>query len=294
ASIACHSVAILSTVLRLGYRWWMARFWWEDAVAALALACDAVTLIAAVMIAPYLGSRVRTFQTAVSVWMSALSIPAVMWAARISVLLSIMRVGNPPPTLKTIAAAVGMSFIIMLCAVEGQRIYVCLSSGCREFGSTAVSQLVTDVLADFSLVALSIWSLSATRLSRSRKVLIQSAFTASMIITVITIIHSAILFTQESSGILLIAHVKAALSLMICNLLVIVTFVYKVCRKGQLDLERGNSGIQMEFTTIEYCPGTMTTGVTAPEQHERSGGATEMSAGTKQSSVDSVTTSSNL
>ncbi|KAI6007895.1 hypothetical protein EDC04DRAFT_2780235 [Pisolithus marmoratus] len=259
ASIVCHSVAISSTVLRLGYRWRMARFWWEDGVAALALACDAVSLTSVVMMAPYPGSGNWTFRTAVSAWLSALSIPPVMWAARVSVLLSVVRVGNPSPTLKKIAVTVGISFIIMFFALEGQRIYVCLSSGCRGFGSTGVSQLVTDVVADFSLVALPIWSLSAAKLSRSRRVLIQSAFTASMIITIITIIHSIILLTQESSGVLLIAHIKAALSLMICNLLVIVTFVYRVCCKGQFDLEQENSGIRMEFTTIEYYPGTMTT-----------------------------------
>ncbi|KAI6121980.1 hypothetical protein F5141DRAFT_1211607 [Pisolithus sp. B1] len=275
AAIVCHSVAIPVTVLRLGYRWWMAQFWWEDGVAALALVCDTLTLTGAVIIAPYLGPGPRTSQTVVSLWLSALSNSVVIWAARVSVLLSIVRVGSPSPNLKKIAVVVGISFIIMFLAIEGQRLGVCLSSGCREFTSTAVSQLVKDILgelcqraallmlvtadvvADFSLVALPIWSLSAARLSRSRRVLVQSAFTASIIISIITIIHSVILLTQESTGVVLIGHIKAALSLMICNLLVIVTFVYRVCHKGRLDLEQGNLGVQMEFTTIEYYPGTM-------------------------------------
>lgn len=291
AAIVCHSVAIPVTVLRLGYRWWMAQFWWEDGVAALALVCDTLTLTGAVIIAPYLGPGPRTSQTVVSLWLSALSNSVVIWAARVSVLLSIVRVGSPSPNLKKIAVVVGISFIIMFLAIEGQRLGVCLSSGCREFTSTAVSQLVTDVVADFSLVALPIWSLSAARLSRSRRVLVQSAFTASIIISIITIIHSVILLTQESTGVVLIGHIKAALSLMICNLLVIVTFVYRVCHKGRLDLEQGNLGVQMEFTTIEYYPGTMTTGATVPREHEHSRGGTEMSAETKQSSFVSVSAS---
>lgn len=274
AAIVCHSVAISTTVFRLGYRWWMARFWWEDGVAALALVCDAVTLTGAVIIAPYLGPGTRTSQTVVSLWLSALSNSAVIWAARIVIV-------------------VGSSFIIMFLAVEGQRLGICITSGCREFKSTAVSQLITDIVADVSLVALPIWSLSTARLSRSRRVLVQSAFTASIIITIITIIHSVILFTQESSGVVLIGHIKAALSLMICNLLVIVTFVYRVCHKGRLDLEQGNLGVQMEFTTIEYYPGTMTTGMTVPEEHEYFRSGTGMGAETKQSSFVSVSATGN-
>jgi len=39
----------------LVYRWWMARFWWEDGWAALALLCHIVSLVSAVMVPPHLG-----------------------------------------------------------------------------------------------------------------------------------------------------------------------------------------------------------------------------------------------
>ena len=47
-----HSVAILSTLFRLWYRWYTARMWWDDAWAALAFLADIAWLIVAVLEQP--------------------------------------------------------------------------------------------------------------------------------------------------------------------------------------------------------------------------------------------------
>ncbi|KAG6334463.1 hypothetical protein ID866_4625 [Astraeus odoratus] len=230
----------------------MARFWWEDAWAAIALAFDIFSLISTVMMPTTFVLANATERRKLAGWMGALSLTAVVWAARISILLSIVRVGSPTRMLRRIAFVIGVSFFITFLALEGQRFYVCLDIACRTFKSTAVAQLVTDVVADMCLVALPIRLLADAKLSRSGRILIQSAFSASLLITVVTVVHSVALLKDTSSGTFLLGNVRTAVSLVVCNLLVIVTFVYRVCYKGQRDLEEA----AMEFTTRIYCDTT--------------------------------------
>lgn len=289
-SIAFHSVAIASTVFRLVYRWWMARFWWEDGWATLALLCDIVSLVSAVIVPPHLGWESRSPAMNISGWMAALSLAAVLWAARLSILLSIMRVGNPSRTLRRISIAMGFSFMIMFLVLQGQRVEVCITVQCRVFKSTAVSQLITDIIADLGLVVLPIWLLREAKLSWTRRVLIQSAFSASICITVITIIHSVILLNEASSGVLFFGHFKSALSLLICNLLVIITFIYRVCHRGKVDLEQMEP-VPKDLTTVDLY---MNTG-TNTNTNTHVGLTTDdwtMGTGTKQNDpMNEVTTS---
>ncbi|KAL4078103.1 hypothetical protein V8B97DRAFT_1210198 [Scleroderma yunnanense] len=258
-AIVCHSTAVASTVVRLAYRWWMARFWWEDGWAALACVFDIVGLVSAVMVPPRLDMQSWGPIAVISGWMATLSLAAVVWAARFSVLFSIVRVGNPSKALKWTTTAIGCSFVIMFLVIEGQRLEVCVNVQCRVFKSTAISQLITDVIADLCLVALPIRLLRGTKLSWMKRILIQSTFSASMCITIVTIIHSVVLLKDTSSGNLLFGHFKAALSLLICNLLVIVTFIYRVCHKSKVDLEQVKSCLPKDLTTVDLWFGTLNT-----------------------------------
>ncbi|KAL4073623.1 hypothetical protein J3A83DRAFT_4158765 [Scleroderma citrinum] len=297
-AIVCHSTAVASTVVRLAYRWWMARFWWEDGWAALACVFDIVGLVSAVMVPPRLDMQSWGPIAVISGWMATLSLAAVVWAARFSVLFSIVRVGNPSKALKWTTTAIGCSFVIMFLVIEGQRLEVCVNVQCRVFKSTAISQLISeyvtlndfprilddfssgwiflfyisfnhilichayyaaDVIADLCLVALPIRLLRGTKLSWMKRILIQSTFSASMCITIVTIIHSVVLLKDTSSGNLLFGHFKAALSLLICNLLVIVTFIYRVCHKSKVDLEQVKSCLPKDLTTVDLWFGTLNT-----------------------------------
>lgn len=69
---------------------------------------------------------------------------------------------------------------------------------------------VADIIADLGLVALPIWLLREAKLSWTRRILIQSVFSASICITIITIIHSVILLSETSSGTLFFGHFKVS------------------------------------------------------------------------------------
>ncbi|KAG8216475.1 hypothetical protein J3R82DRAFT_6586 [Butyriboletus roseoflavus] len=95
------------------------------------------------------------------------------------------------------------------------------------------------------------------QISRGQRVLLVTSFASSICITIITIPHSILLFLPVSSTTLLMAHIKAALSVIICNLLVILTFIYRVFHKTDMDL--GGTLIEsVQLTTI--IPGQLSLG----------------------------------
>lgn len=218
---------------------WMSRFWWEDAWAAVALIAD-VLCLACLWLDLWLRS-----------WILSVAFTSVPWAARMSIIFSVIRITNYSGCKihKQIAYLIAVSFVCMWAALIAQKLSVCELHSCIMPLSVALSQLITDVIADISLVAAPLYLWKNVGLSRSRQILVQSAFCASFLITAITIPYSIYLSMGHISTTLILAYVKAALSLFICNLLVIVTFLYRICSKETVDLDQQFTSNQV-FTSV--------------------------------------------
>ncbi|KAG1839116.1 hypothetical protein DFJ58DRAFT_110735 [Suillus subalutaceus] len=239
-----HSIAIICTIFRLVYRGRMHQLWWEDAWAAFALVADVVCL-ACIWI-----------DEAISTWILAIAFTSVLWAARMSIIFSIIPVANHSGSKihKQITRLIAVSFACMWAALLVQKISICKFDSCRLGKSVALSILTTDIAADVSLVAAPLYLLKNVGLLRSRKLLVQCAFCASLLITAVTIPHSILLILGIfNTTTLMVAHIKAALSLTICNLLVIVTFLYRVYSKDTFDHDQSfaSNGV---FTSIIMAP----------------------------------------
>jgi len=80
-------------------------------------------------------------------------------------------------------------------------------------------------------------------------------FSASLLISGVTILHSVLLLRGATSTTMVIGHVKAALSLLVCDALVLVTFVYRLCQKsGDSRLSIEDDCGSVEFTTYIDLP----------------------------------------
>ncbi|KAF8433039.1 hypothetical protein L210DRAFT_3557429 [Boletus edulis BED1] len=158
----------------------------------------------------------------------------------------------------------------MWAALMGQKIQICITNNCVIASSVGLSQLVTDVISDVSLVILPIYLLQGGKIDRPRRILIYAVFSATLLITVVTILHSVVLFTVQSTGTVVIGHVKVALSLIVCNLLVIVMFVYRVSRRADLDAAEGPfslTTVELHHTESAFGKLTMTTRTTITEEN---------------------------
>ncbi|KIJ58059.1 hypothetical protein HYDPIDRAFT_103344, partial [Hydnomerulius pinastri MD-312] len=236
-----HGIALSCTVLRLLYRWYSRRFWWEDVWATIALIWDVFCVLNARARA-YFVSDPPTPEDIVWNWVSSLSFTLVLWAARLSILLALIRVSNPTGTLRRTVLSFAGSFAVMCVTLTTQKIYVCAKHECMMSTSVAVAQLITDVISDIVLVTAPIRLLREVRMSKNRRILLLSAFSASLLISAVSIPHSVLLFYSMTNITLLLAELKAAMSLFVCNILVLVTFAYRVCKrssKGEaLDLDQ--------------------------------------------------------
>ncbi|KAG1729701.1 hypothetical protein EDB19DRAFT_1641788, partial [Suillus lakei] len=279
--LVSHSIAILCTIFRLVYRGWMRHFWWEDAWAAFALIADAVCLACIWLdkrISGDMGPHNRYHQCPVVRITAHTVIFLTDWfrAARMSIIFSIIRVANHSKFKihKQITYLIALSFACMWAGLLGQKIHICEFHSCHMGKPVALSLLITDVIADASLDAAPLYLLKNVELSRSGKILIQSAFGTSLLITAITITHSILLLRVHNTATLIFAHVKAALSLIICNLLVIVTFLYRVCSKVIFDLDQpftSNGVFTSVVLTSMPCATNPGTSFTVEEETMRTG-----------------------
>ncbi|KAG1780697.1 hypothetical protein EV702DRAFT_1042930 [Suillus placidus] len=218
----CHLPSLLSdndilliSTSRLVYRGWTRLLWWEDAWAAFALISDGC--LPAMDLDPYLNEILTLLHCR---------------AARMSIIFSIVRIANSSGCKyqKWITYLITVSFVCMWTAILVQKVNTCIYA-CQ---MTLSWFPAADVVADVSLIVVPLQFWKNIRLSRNSKILILSAFGASLLITVIAIPQSIILFQSASETTLIMAHIKAAVSLIICNLLVIVTLAYRVCWKETL------------------------------------------------------------
>ncbi|KIJ13009.1 hypothetical protein PAXINDRAFT_81922, partial [Paxillus involutus ATCC 200175] len=256
-----HGLAIIITLFRLLYRWYMLIFWWEDAWAALALVFDIGCLVSVWMEVPPQNSefhRVHAFIDIMANWILSVTLTCIIWCARMSILCSIVRIANPSPKLRRIAYCIAAVFSTMGIALVAQKIVMCSLDSCKFMSHIAITQLVTDVVSDAMLVAASVRFLRDVKLSRKRRVLILSTFSASILITAVTILHSVLLLQEPTTGTVVIGHVKAGLSLLLCNALVLVTFVHRVCHHADVDHlvdgRRAGAGLSVQFTSVVEIP----------------------------------------
>ncbi|OAX33553.1 hypothetical protein K503DRAFT_869481 [Rhizopogon vinicolor AM-OR11-026] len=248
AGVIPHCIGILCTIFRLFYRVWTHRFWWEDAWAAFALITDVVCLAC------------MWIDSSITSWTLIVTFTSVLWAARMSVIFSIIRVTKDSGSKvhRQITNLIAVSFACMWAAILAQKMSVCAYHACQMGQAVALSQLITDVVADVSLVAVPLHLWKNVGLSRGRKILILSTISSSLLITVVTIAHSSTLFRRtHSSNTLIFAHIKAALSLVICNLLVIVTFAYRVCARETFDLDKSfkSDGLFTSIVVMQHSSG---------------------------------------
>lgn len=243
-----HGVAVVCTVLRLSYRYYVARLWWEDMWAALSLAFDLICFVCAFFNRPLANNRAAPAVNRMF-WLASIAFPCVLWFARASILCSLVRVANPEGGLRHVIYGTGISFIIMFIGIVAQKIYICELYGCSIPDFAVITQLITDIFSDGMLVALPLLVLRRIRLPKSQKILVLLSFSAAIFISAATILHSAMLFGPDSTGIIVFGHVKVAISLIVCDLLVLVTLAYRVCGFG--DIDRPYNSEIMVFTSVD-------------------------------------------
>ncbi|TFY59904.1 hypothetical protein EVJ58_g5483 [Rhodofomes roseus] len=164
-----------------------------------------------------------------------------------SILFSVMRIIPRLMNLRQYSYVCSVLFLIMWIVVLTQKLYICVHNNawqskpnvqCVLGESVGGVELATDIIADSILVALPIRLLWDIGISSTTRKLLVAIFSASMITSIVSIVHTAFELSPNRNAEAIAAHVEAAVSLIICNLAVLVTWLVRLLRYGE-DLESG-------------------------------------------------------
>ncbi|KAF8995902.1 hypothetical protein BDQ17DRAFT_1250282, partial [Cyathus striatus] len=231
-----HAIAVVSTALRLSYRKYAHRLWWDDLWAFLGLVFI-IPFWILYMTADLIPS---TNQHLVIFWRLAhvIVFTVVLWCARLSVAVTIVRI-LPEGMFRRCAKMVSAIFALMCTALIVQKFSRCgvmslaKLAYCKTPRWTATLELSTDVVADVWLIFSPAYMLYKTHLRSNHRRLIIAIFACGFLTTIASIVHCIYIYLNKVQEIAISGHIQAATSVVVCNLLVLVTYLYRAYQRGR-------------------------------------------------------------
>ncbi|KAH6908837.1 hypothetical protein BKA70DRAFT_1188675 [Coprinopsis sp. MPI-PUGE-AT-0042] len=254
-----HGLAIGATVLRIWIRWKDAKLWWDDYVAAATMLMDVAFAITFwLMFGTHAGSSMTLGVTEIG-WLNIAAYFLIFWASRVSLALSIARV-FPAGTMarRSLVAMVALFFFfcIFTCVLDGS---LCIWSpaiyppemmrfgeykncqpGTLRYslagGITVAAHFLSDIMA-IIVPLIFLWRIT---LPPSERRLVHGAVSANTLTALSGGVACAFWYAQIDLGQdfrIIVAgaiHQQAAICLISCNLLVVVTYWWrKVYRRNR-------------------------------------------------------------
>lgn len=238
-----HAIAIFVTLFRLCYRLSTHRWWYEDWFAAVGLAADIDSFVC-VWVYTYPWAESNADGRVIAYWNVIICFTICIWCSRLSIIFSIIRLSSHIRHIKRIAIWTAVAFGIFCAALLTQKSILCARDKTWSHSHTrkrncslsiGIPQLVADFLSDIALVALPILLLRGVRLSREHRILIVLVFSSSMVTSLISIAHVIFMWQLNRDLQTITAQLQIAASLVICDLLVIVTYFHRILKREDLE-----------------------------------------------------------
>ncbi|KAG2358843.1 hypothetical protein BDR07DRAFT_1452565 [Suillus spraguei] len=211
-----QGMAIALTIFRVSFRLHIKRFWWEDAWAAVAGLCGTAHLV--------------------NSWVHLLS----RASARMSILFAIARVARPTQRLYRLSICFAILFTLVWGGFIAQKARHVKSSSdwyqlpcpsCRGNHSMAAYQLVAKSVADTIMLVFSFRLLWNINLPPRQRRMILAIFSSSIIMIMFSLFRAIAHFLVATWVEMIAVNLEVFSSLIICNLLVVVTYAYRTIRK---------------------------------------------------------------
>lgn len=234
-------MAITLTVFRVSFRVHIKRFWWEDAWAAVAGLCGTAHLINSWV---HLLSQGTT--CIVSFWLTTLMSTCINWSARMSILFAIARVARHTQRLYHLSIGFAILFTLAWGGVIAQKArHVRLSSdwyqlpcpSCRGNHLMAACQLVAKSVADTIMLVFSFRLFWNVNLPPRQRRMILAIFSSNIIMIMFSLFRAIAHFLVATWVEMVAVNLEVSSSLIVCNLLVVVTYAYRVLNRLPADPE---------------------------------------------------------
>ncbi|KAF8074577.1 hypothetical protein FPV67DRAFT_1408645, partial [Lyophyllum atratum] len=234
-----HVLAISCTIFRLWHRYRKRQLWWDDFWAAVSLLVDVVYVTTPFLRYDVSGTGLSGQMRIMIFWLSSLSFPPVIWfVLAISIGMSIARIVPPQTRARYLLYAMNGLFGLMLIGQLLHKIIICTRDTswqnttavqCVLGNNVGILSLCTDLVADACLVTIPLRMLWRVKLPRTQRRLILSIFASSFVSSLVGIVYTVFVFQmQKNRG-------QSAIILLVCNLLVIVMFLYRTFWSDETD-----------------------------------------------------------
>ncbi|KAF9473412.1 hypothetical protein BDN70DRAFT_843503 [Pholiota conissans] len=240
-----HALAILSAMYRLYRRRKTRQLWRDDYFAALSLVLECVYFPSLWL--PVLASRKALVAAS---WIAKVLSPSLLGFSRVSLAFSIARVipPNQPMRYASIWFAWFSAIVGIVLSVSGA--ITCAHKDwqqsypyqCRLPIASVIFRVCMDIFSDIVLIIIPFWAFwRRLKLPRTSRRLIKACFAAS-ILTFLSCLSAAAVLLQRyyanspeknaETGFLVsvMPHLMASIALLVCNMLVVVTSVYRFFR----------------------------------------------------------------
>ncbi|KAF8815437.1 hypothetical protein BYT27DRAFT_7301176, partial [Phlegmacium glaucopus] len=256
-SSICTSVAITATVIRLFLR--RRKLWIDDACALLSLLSITAQMGFIINIRP---------PYFVAYYLIITTFYSTVWFARLSILLTIIRLGPESRSRYLYVAAI--LFLTLSGVLIGQAFWVCEpqrfqgNSMCKPTKQVAVLKLVSDVIADLFLLVTPLQIFVAIQ-DKALRFRLTCLFSTCLITTAISLVNASFILSSEGMIVVIIFLLEGSVSLIVANVPVLSNVCFHACRRTPRRVATGeiSSGIyfaqntvaQASVTTLcEICP----------------------------------------
>ncbi|KAF8981845.1 hypothetical protein BDQ17DRAFT_1438198 [Cyathus striatus] len=228
--ITAHILAIVSTIFRLYHRFQTRKLWWDDFWAVISLVFDILLLsiYTSFPITRYVPDKTVTIVH----WATMISLNFSLWAARISVGVTIIRLSNPS-RMRQLSKGLMVLFGMLPAVFLIQKLFLCGKPTIESWRCvwpfwTGITDIIIGILADTWLTSMPAYMLWQMSLPRKHFRLLQSIFACGVLVTVAAVAHGVFVIEKRYVWMTSSAHFEIAISLIVCNLLVVVTYIYRV------------------------------------------------------------------
>ncbi|KAF9007187.1 hypothetical protein BDQ17DRAFT_1351566 [Cyathus striatus] len=246
--IILYTLAIVSTVFRLIYRARFRQLWWDDFWALLAL-INVILLF---------GAYLRSAFGLPPAWLSSFYLVMVtsrlaLWASRLSVAVTVVRIIATGKSLfisKAVAAIFGLIGIAIIPSPG-------VNFLCRDKSIiTGYTDLATSFFADFWLLGAPSYLLWKMKLKKRFYRLLQAIFATEILVLTTSVLHCVYILKKDPQVQGVISHFKVTISLIVCNLLFLVTYFYRLFRNGEESSDESTTSAPSRKPTSRSHTGT--------------------------------------
>ncbi|KAK7031664.1 hypothetical protein R3P38DRAFT_2925035 [Favolaschia claudopus] len=241
-SATCSFVALGMTIFRLYKR--RGRYWADDLWALFASLALIAQVVAVFLHVPLPNNLPKSTGVAVY-YLMALTFYAVIWASRLSILFSIIRIDPSVARRKRLSWA-AVAFLLAFIILTAQLLWVCEpkqewkkapNPQCPLPLQVAVLQLVTDILAD-GLLLLAPVPLFRNLINKAFRQKLTLIFSTCVVTTIVSLVHAAFILQKGGIKVVISALVEDCFSLIVANIPVVVTTMVDIV--GDADQVRTN------------------------------------------------------